>query len=153
MPWYSCIYIYIYIYIYRLAIVISFDIWFDGKTPWWLLKDLQSVLVVATGTSRTPQTVMLGGIPPSIQHGRGLWARNLPLLLMIGEWGWGVLIYIDTEEHTRICLVRNHSLWSGRMTGIYVREITGWYWVESFQTQRGCWVKICGVLGGNCMGK
>ena len=57
---------------------------------------------------------MLGGIPPSIQHGRRLWARNLPLPLLMCEWGWGVLIYRDTEEHTRICLLENHSHWSER---------------------------------------
>ena len=50
----------------------------------------------------TPQTVMLGRIPPSIQHGCRLWARNLPLPLMIGEWGWGGFLEIDIEENTRI---------------------------------------------------
>ena len=82
------------------------------------------------GPNGTPQTVMLGGIPPSIQYGRRLWASNLPLPLMIGEWSWGVLIYVDIEKYTRICLLRNHSLWSGRMTEFYVRGITGWCWVE-----------------------
>ena len=43
MPWCSSI--------YRLGIVISVDIWFDGKTPWWLLKDPYSVLVFVTGPS------------------------------------------------------------------------------------------------------
>ena len=101
----------------------------------------------------TPQTVMLGGIPPSIQHGRKLWAKNSPLPFMIGEWFWGVLVYTDIEEYTRICLVRNHSLWSGPMTEFHVRGITGWCWMESFPTQRGCWVEIWMMLGGNCMGK
>ena len=83
--------------------------------------------------------MMLGGFPPSIQHGLMLWARNLPLPLLIGEWGWGILIDVDVEKHTWICLLRKHSLWSGRMTEFYVRGTAGWCWVESFQTQRGCW--------------
>ena len=62
-------------------------------------------------------------------------------------------IHIDIEEHTWICWMRNHSLGSGRMTEFYVHGITGWCWVESFQTQRGCWVEIWGMLGGNCMRK
>ena len=33
----------------------------------------------------TPQTVMLGGIPPGIQHGHDLWGKNLTLPLIIGE--------------------------------------------------------------------
>ena len=32
---------------------------------------------------------MLGGIPPSIQHGQGLWTRNFFLPLMTGERSWG----------------------------------------------------------------
>ena len=44
MPWCSSI--------YHLGIVISFGIWFDGKTPWWLLKVPYSVLVFVTGASR-----------------------------------------------------------------------------------------------------
>ena len=93
----------------------------------------------------TPQTV--GGIPSSIQHGRRVRTRNLPLPLMIGKWGWGVLTHVAIGKHTRICLLRNHSLWIWRTAEFYVRGITGWCWVESFQTQRGCWVEILGMRG------
>ena len=40
----------------------------------------------------TPQTVMLGGIPPSIQHGHEFLVRNLTLLLINGEWDCDVLM-------------------------------------------------------------
>ena len=50
----------------------------------------------------TPQTVMLGGFPPSIEHGHGLLARNLLLSLMIVEWGCDVLVYVDIEENACI---------------------------------------------------
>ena len=38
------------------------------------------------------------------------------------------MLYIYIEEHTRICLLRNHSLWGGRMTEFCVRAImnAGW---------------------------
>ena len=97
--------------------------------------------IVAPSAPCTPQTVMLGGIPPSIQHDRRLWARNLPLPLMIGEQGWGVLISIDIEERAWICLLWNQNLWRGRMTEYDVSRIKGWCWVESFQKEGGCWVE------------
>ena len=84
----------------------------------------------------TLKTVMLGGIPPSIQYGHRLWARNLSLPLMTGDKSCGVLICMDIEEYTRICLFRNHSLSSGRMTEFYVRGIAVWCWVESFPEHR-----------------
>ena len=40
----------------------------------------------------TPQTVMLGGIPPSIRHGHEFLVRNLTLLLINGEWDCDVLM-------------------------------------------------------------
>ena len=43
---------------------------------------------------------MLVGIPPNIQHGHGLEARNSPLPLMIGEWDWDVLMYKDIKVTT-----------------------------------------------------
>ena len=41
----------VFVYIYRLGIVLSFDLWVDGKTSWWLLKDLYSILVFVTGAN------------------------------------------------------------------------------------------------------
>ena len=76
----------------------------------------------------------------------------------INDWlmGWGILKYIYIEVHTRICLLQNHSLWSGQTTEFYVHGITGWCWVESFQKQGPGdlgRVEILGMPGGNCMGK
>ena len=45
--------------IYRPGTVISFDIWFDGKTPWWLWKDAYSVLVFVTAASRMSRVLVI----------------------------------------------------------------------------------------------
>ena len=53
-------------------------------------------------SSITPQTVMLGGILPSIQHGHGLWARNLPLpywLMNGAEVFWYIEILMNINEY------------------------------------------------------
>ena len=80
----------------------------------------------------------------STQHPTWPQALSEEFTPAVNDWWMGLrclyrwyMIYTDIEEHARICLVRNYSLWSGAMTEFYVRGITGWCWVESFQTQRG----------------
>ena len=65
----------------------------------------------------TSQTVMLlSGISPSIQHGHMLWARNLSLPSMIGDWGWGVVVplrrvYIFVCVHIYIYIIYIYMLY------------------------------------------
>ena len=50
----------------------------------------------------TLKTMMLGGIPPGIQHVNELEARNLALLLMICEQECAVLASVDIEDLQKI---------------------------------------------------
>ena len=91
----------------------------------------------------------------SIQHPTWPQALSEEFTPAINDW-WMGLVCFDMYRHWGTythMFDTNHSLWNGPMTEFYVRGMRGWRWVESFQTQRGCWVEIWGVLGENCMRK
>ena len=76
--------------IYRLGIVISVDIWFDGKTPWWVFKDLYPALVFVTGASRALVIQWCGSGQDwgPLQHAevRGVKYWNSCLVFHIDRW-------------------------------------------------------------------
>ena len=64
----------------------------------WIL-NIYIYIYIYIQLSITAQAVllggMLGGISPSIQQGHGLQARDLSLSLIVVEWGWDALMYLN----------------------------------------------------------